>query len=315
MTQAEKAILVVVGPTASGKTRLGVELAKTFHGEVVSADSMQIYQGMDIGTAKPTPQEMEGIPHHMLDIIPPGDHFSVAKYVEQASQIIADIQARGKRPILVGGTGLYIDSLISGRAFAPFPQDRALRSQLEAEIQEKGGEALLARLRAQDPATGNRLFPNDHKRIIRGLEIFALTGQTQSHFDAETKKIPPRYQALYLGLNFAQREDLRQRIYSRVDQMMAQGLLDEVASFLHLPPETTAMQAIGYKELRGVLTGALSQEEGVELLKLRSRQYAKRQITWFRRNPQIHWHNWEKFPDFQAALQESTNFLVAHGVK
>lgn len=307
-------IVVVLGPTASGKTKLGVELAKTFQGEVVSADSMQIYKGMDIGTAKPTPEEQQGIPHHMLDLIHPEESYSVARYVQEASALIAQIHSRGKLPILVGGTGLYIDSLLSGRSFAPLPENPQLRQELEAQIQEQGGEALLERLRLQDPTTAHRLFPRDHKRIVRALEIFALTGKPQSLFDQESQQVPPRYQASYLGLDFKEREDLRSRIRQRVDQMMAQGLLEEVASFLHLPPDCTAMQAIGYKELRGVLTGHQSQEEGVELLNIRSRQYAKRQLTWFRRNPQIHWHSWDKIPDFQIALQNATTLLQAHQV-
>lgn len=307
-------IVVVVGPTASGKTKLGVELSKRHRGEVVSADSMQIYRGMDIGTAKPTPKEQDGVPHHMLDLIHPGEDYSAAKYIQQASQVIQEIQARGNLPIVVGGTGLYIDSLISGRSFAPFPEDKQVRTQLEEEIAEKGGEPLHQRLTQVDPITASRLSPNDHRRIVRGLEIFAVTGKPQSHFDQESKKIPPRYHATYLGLNFTQRDHLRNRINQRVDEMMAQGLMDEVTSFAHLPPDTTAMQAIGYKELRGVLSGLQTQEEAVELLKLRSRQYAKRQITWFRRNQNIHWHNWEKFPDFTKALQDSTTFLQENQV-
>ncbi len=307
-------ILVILGPTASGKTQLAVSLAQQLQGEVVSADSMQIYRGLTIGTAKPTLAQQGGIPHHMIDILDPTESYSVAKYVQEASSIIEKIQSRGNLPIVVGGTGLYIDSLLSGRSFAPFPEDKVLRTQLETGIAQRGGEALLQQLEAVDPETASRLSPNDHRRIIRALEIFKVTGKTQSHFDAISKTLPPRFSSIKLGLNFLQREDLRCRINQRVDQMMQEGLLEEVASYLHLPPETTSMQAIGYKELRGVLTQQLSLEEGIELLKLRSRQYAKRQITWFRRTANVHWHYWEKDPNFQKALQDSTNYLHQYGV-
>lgn len=303
---SSKKILVVTGPTASGKTALGVALGQALDGEVVSADSMQIYKGMDIGTAKPKAEECKGIPHYMIDVAEPEQTFSVVEYVQQASAHVEDILSRGKVPIVVGGTGLYLDALIRGTQFAPVPQDKDLRGRLEEELATYGGEAMLRRLADHDPVTAERLFPNDHKRIVRAMEIFLLTGKTQSYYDEQSKKHPPQFQACMVGLNFAEREDLRQRIYQRVDLMMAEGLMAEVESFFHLSADCTAMQAIGYKELRGVLTGEDTLDEAVELLKIRSRQYAKRQITWFRNKTDLHWHHWEKIPNISNALQVST---------
>lgn len=309
-------IFVIAGPTASGKTAVGVAVAKRHDGEVVSVDSMQIYRGMNIGTAKPTAEEMGGVVHHMLDVVDPWASFSVAQYVELASSKIDDILSRGKLPILVGGTGLYLDSLLKNRAFAPAPEDKVLRSQLEAEItaSERGGEILLQRLRELDLETGGRLFPNDHKRIVRGLEIVLSTGKKQSEFDRESRLLPPRYRGISMGLNFTEREDLRQRMYQRVDLMMEQGLLDEVASFSDLPSDCTAMQAIGYKEMLGYIHGEQSLAEAVELLKIRTRQYGKRQITWFRNKGDLRWYHWEKNPKICEALQFATEYLAEYGV-
>lgn len=275
-------IISLVGPTASGKTAVGVSLAEQISGEVVSADSMQIYRGLDIGTAKPTVEEIRDVPHHMLDVVDPEESFSVAAYVAMADAVICDILARGKVPILVGGTGQYHEAVVRGLQFAPTPEDKALRQALEEEITRVGGEVLLQRLEAVDPETASRLFPNDHKRIVRALEIYELTGKTQSYHDAETQKIPPRYEALYLGLACEDRAVQRQRIADRVDVMMTQGFLEEVERYLSLPSDCTAMQAIGYRELRGYLQGTCSLEEAVSLLKIRSQQYGKRQLTWFR---------------------------------
>ena len=217
-------ILVIVGPTASGKTRLAVELAHEWNGEVVSADSMQVYRRMDIGTAKPTAEEMDGIPHHMIDVADPGEDFSAARYVEMASACVDEILARGKLPIVAGGTGLYIDSLLSGRTFAAFSPDSPLRGELEAELARLGGAAMLAQLAQVDPETAARLHPNDHKRIVRALEVFRSTGRTISQHDRETRALPPRYDALTIGLTFRERADLWARIDQRVDQMARDGL-------------------------------------------------------------------------------------------
>lgn len=309
--QEKPFLFVVAGPTASGKTKLGIEMAKRHNGEVISADSMQIYRGMDIGTAKPTVEEQEGIVHHMIDIVEPTEPFSVVEYVEQTSQIIYDIVERGKLPIVVGGTGLYIDSLLKSRPFPPVPENKKLRGELEQEIAqgEESELRMLALLRILDPERGEKLFPRDHKRIVRALEVVLTTGKTQSQYDAESLKVPTSFRAATVALNFLNREDLRERIAQRVDVMLEHGLMDEVKSFMDLPSDCTAMQAIGYKELRGAVTGEQSLEEAVELLKIRSRQYAKRQITWFKNKGDVIWYHWKKNPDFQDALQVSTEIL------
>ena len=309
-------IFVIVGPTASGKTRMAVELAKAHNGEVVSADSMQIYRRMDIGTAKPTAEEMDGIPHHMIDVADPEEDFSVARYVELASACVDDILSRGKLPIVAGGTGLYVDSLLSGRTFAAFSPESSLRRELEEELAERGGEAMLAELAKVDPEAAARLHPNDHKRIVRALEVYHSTGKTISEHNRETQALPPRYEALTIGLNFQDRADLWERIDARVDQMAANGLEREVRELLSsgLSPACTAMQAIGYKEFVAAVEGTMTWREAEELVKLRSRQYAKRQLTWFRRAPETHWLLWEKNPDFGSARQRSTELLREFGL-
>ena len=309
-------ILVISGPTASGKTRLAVELALRHGGEVVSADSMQVYRRMDIGTAKPTPEEMRGIPHHMLDVADPEEDFSVARYVDMAAKCVDDILSRGRMPILAGGTGLYIDSLLSGRTFAPFQPDSPLRGQLEEQLRREGGAAMLSRLAQVDPDSAARLHPNDEKRIIRALEVYQSTGKTITQHNLETRAIPPRYDALTLALAFEQREDMWSRIDRRVDQMMDQGLVDEVQRLLDsgVPAKCTAMQAIGYKEMAAALLSHGDVSAGAEEVKLRSRQYAKRQLTWFRRNRAARWLLWGREPDFAAALQTSTEYMEEFGL-
>ena len=260
-------IVCVAGPTACGKTTLGVLLAQRFHGEVVSADSMQIYRGMTVGTAAPTEAEMQGVPHHMIAVAEPSEQWSAAEYVAKATPIVDDILSRGKLPILVGGTGLWMDALIRGR-------------------------------------------------ILRALEVYLETGETISAHNAATRQLPPRYDAVWIGLQFADRADMKALIDRRVDKMAEEGLLEEVQALLAmgLPRNATAMQAIGYKEFLGVLDGTLTEQEALELVKLRSRQYAKRQLTWLRRNPAIHWIYWEKDRDFARALQISTEILTASGL-
>ena len=309
-------IVVICGPTASGKTRLAVELALAHNGEVVSADSMQIYRTMDIGTAKPTTQEMRGVPHHMLDVAQPDEDFSVARYVDMAAKCVDDILSRGKLPILAGGTGLYIDSLLSGRDFAAFDPDSALRGQLEAELAQKGGEAMLEKLGEIDPEAAARLHPNDAKRIVRALEVFYSTGKTITQHNLETQNIPPRYEALTLALAFERREDMWARIDRRVDEMMDMGLVDEVRGLLArgIPDKCTAMQAIGYKEMVSALRGDGDVLRAAEEIKLRSRQYAKRQLTWFGRNPSAQWLRWGENPNFEEALRISTEKLEEFGI-
>ena len=309
-------ILVVSGPTASGKTALAVELALAHNGEVVSADSMQIYRRMDIGTAKPTRAEMRGVPHHMLDVADPEEDFSVARYVELAARCVDDILARGRLPIVAGGTGLYIDSLLSGRTFARFDPDSPLRRELEEELARRGGAALLEELARVDPDTAARLHPNDGKRIVRALEVYRSTGTTLTAHNAMTRSLPPRYDALTLTLAFQRREDMWDRIDRRVDRMMADGLAEEVRALLDsgVPDRCTAMQAIGYKEMAAALRGDGDTARAAEEIKLRSRQYAKRQLTWFRRNPDARWLLWDREPDLSAALQASTKYLSEFGI-
>lgn len=309
-------ILCVVGPTASGKTRMGVALAKAFGGEVVSVDSMQIYRGMTIGTAAPTEEEMEGIPHHMIAIADPDEQWSVARFAQAADACIQDILARGKLPVLVGGTGLYLDALVRGNDFAPGSSEGEIRRKLQKQLEENGIEPLLEQLRAVDPETARRLHPGDEKRILRALEVWQETGHTMTEHNAMTQQKPDRYEALYIGLSFRDRADLKARIDRRVDQMVQQGLLQEVEQLLAggVPEEATALQAIGYKQFLAVRRGECTVQEAVEEVKLRSRQYAKRQLTWLRRNEKIHWVLWEKEPDFQQGLQNATEYLTAQGL-
>ena len=309
-------VLCVVGPTASGKTKMAVSLARRFGGEVVSVDSMQIYRGMTIGTAAPTEEEMEGIPHYMVAVADPGENWSVARFTEQADGCIQDILRRGRLPVLAGGTGLYLDALIRGDDFAPGSQGGEVRLRLQRELREQGPEALLERLRTVDPETAGRLHLRDEKRILRALEIYEQTGEPMSLRDRRGRQRPDRYEAVYIGLSFRDREDLRQRIDRRVDDMVRQGLLQEVQDLLDsgLPRDATALQAIGYKQFLAVADGAATTDQAVEEVKLRSRQYAKRQLTWLRRNPAIHWILWDREPDFPAALQNATDFLTAHGL-
>ena len=310
-------ILVVCGPTASGKTALAVELARQFGGEVVSADSMQVYRGMDIGTAKPTPAEMRGVPHHMIDVAGPKENYSVARYVQDAVPIVDGILARGKLPIVAGGTGLYIDHLTAGRQFAPFEPDSGLREQLQARAEAEGLPALRRQLEQIDPDAAARIHPNDEKRTLRALEVWLSTGKTISQHDRESREIPDRYTPLTIALNFQERPWLWERIDQRVDGMMEHGLEKEVRQLLAdgVPRSCTAMQAIGYKELAAAISEGRPVSEGAEEVKLRSRQYAKRQLTWFRRNGDAHWFEWDKIPDFSAALGFSTKLIVGSGLQ
>lgn len=309
-------VICVVGPTASGKTKMGVALAQRFHGEVVSVDSMQIYRGMAIGTAAPTPEEMEGVPHHMIGVADPAEQWSAARFAAAADRCVQDILRRGKQPIFVGGTGLYLDALVRGSAFAAGQQGGPVRQALQQRLAREGAAALLAELAQVDPETAARLHLRDEKRILRALEVYQETGETISEHDRKSRETPDRYDALYIGLSFRDRQDLRDRIDRRVDAMVAQGLPEEVRQLLSsgLPRDATALQAIGYKQFLAVADGTATEAEAVEEIKLRSRQYAKRQLTWLRRNPAIHWILWEKEPDFSQALQNATEFLTAAGV-
>ena len=290
-------IIVITGPTASGKTWLAVELARRYNGEVVSADSMQIYRRMDIGTAKPTRSEMRGVPHHMLDVADPEEDFSVARYVQLAVPCIKDILSRGRLPILAGGTGLYIDSLLSGRTFAAFSPENPLRRELEEQFAQEGGEAMLAELARVDPDSARKLHPNDAKRIIRALEVYRSTGRTIAQHNRETQALPNRYDPLYIGLAFRDREDMKRRIDQRVDQMMEDGLLDEVRALKErgCTRDMVSMQGLGYQELLAYLEGEYPLEEAVRLIKRDTRHFAKRQLTWFRRERDVRWLKLEDF--------------------
>ncbi len=310
-------VLCVVGPTACGKTKMGVLLARKYGGEVVSVDSMQIYRGMTIGTAAPTAAETEGVPHHMVGAADPRENGSAARFVAAADDCIQDILRRNKLPVLVGGTGLYLDAVVAGRTFAPGTAGGEVRRALEKELEAGGIEPLLEQLRAVDPEAAERLHPADRKRILRALEVYRETGKTISQHNEESRAVPRRYEPVYLGLAFADREDMRALIDRRVDGMLAAGLLDEVRALRDagVPPLSTALQAIGYKELLPALDGRVSVAEAAEEIKLRSRQYAKRQLTWLRRNPDIHWIFWEKERNFAAALQIATEILTAEGLQ
>ena len=305
-------VIVVCGPTATGKTALGIELALRLGGEIVSADSMQVYRRMDISTAKATAEERDRVPHHMLDVCQPWEDYSVSRYVQEASAVCDGLLARGKIPVIVGGTGLYIDSLLAGRDFAGRQEgDDALRLRLDADYARLGGEEMLARLRAFDPERAAKLHPGDRRRIVRAMEIYQLTGKTITQHDRETQALPPRYQAKTIVLSFADRADLYARIDRRVEQMVSAGLFDEVEALLKegLSPACTAMQAIGYKEAVQALEGSISRQEAVERIQLNSRRYAKRQLTWFGRNREARWIRWEKEPRFDRALGELEKWL------
>lgn len=309
-------VLCVVGPTATGKTKMGVALAKRFDGEVVSVDSMQLYRGMAIGTAAPTREEMEGIPHHMVAVADPAESWSAARYVHAADACVQDILGRGRLPVLVGGTGLYLDALIRGTDFAAGSQGTELRQQLQRRARQEGTETLLEELRRIDPAAAQKLHLRDEKRIIRALEVWYETGCTITEHDRQERQRPPKYDALYIGLDFLDRQDLRDRIDKRVDTMVEQGLLEEVETLLAsgLPRDATALQAIGYKQFLAVAEGTATRQEAIEEVKLRSRQYAKRQLTWLRRNPDIFWVRWERRPNFPEGLQKATEYLHSRGL-
>ena len=306
-------IICIAGPTASGKTALAVALAKELNGEVISCDSMQVYRGMDIGTAKPTLEEMEGIRHHMLDVADPTEDFSVSRYCEMASAAIDDILHRKKTAIIAGGTGLYMDALIRGNAFAPCPST-GMREKLEQQAARDGMESMLTLLRSIDPDSADKLHLADRKRILRALEVYYETGETITAHNRKTQQIPPKYDAIWFGLSDADRAALYSRIDMRVDKMLEQGLLQEICSLLDrgIPEKCTAMQAIGYKEFIAALSGEYSMDTAIDSVKQASRHYAKRQLTWFRRNPQMHWllrEDGEKTAQIlEKALQVLTNF-------
>ena len=297
-------IICVVGPTASGKTKLSVALCQRLNGEVLSCDSMQIYRGMDVGTAKPTAEEMEGVPHHMIGCIDPAEDFSVGRYVSMADPVLQDILSRGKTAVITGGIGLYVDALIAGRSFAPFPST-GKREELQALRDREGIGAIIKLLQKVDPESAARLHPADERRILRAAEVYLETGKTITAHNLETQQKPPKYRPLWLGLNFKDRQDLYDRIDRRVLQMVEDGLFDEVERLRDTRPNATALQAIGYKEPLQALRGEITREEAVAKIQQESRRYAKRQLTWFRKNPDIHWLLLDREPDFSAIVEEA----------
>ena len=299
-------VISVVGPTASGKTRLAVELAKHFNGEIISADSMQIYQGMAIATAKPTQEEMQGIPHHLIDFLPPDQTYSVALFVRDAARCIEEITARGRLPIIAGGTGLSEEQ-----------RDEAYAAQLREELLQNGVEPLLKRLWEVDAASAERLSAEKNpKRIIRALEFYHTTGTAITEQLAQSRQTPSPYRAVKLGLNYKDREKLYDRINRRVDQMLAQGLIEEAQRVLASPLSCTSVMAIGYKELAPYFKEEAALEECIEKLKRETRRYAKRQLTWFRRDKEIHWlyaDEYDSFEELYAAAVQTINEGLVYG--
>lgn len=312
----ENRLICICGPTASGKTALSVALAKQLHTEIISADSMQIYRGMDIGTAKPTAEERQGVPHHLLDICAPGEAFSVARYVELADAAAQDVLSRGMVPIVAGGTGLYMDALIECSTFSGDETDLSVREKYQRMAAEQGNAAVHACLARVDPEGAERLHPNNLKRVIRALEVYEQTGMTIDAFNRLHKRPAPKYAALKIGVCPAERQTLYDRIDRRVDQMLADGLLEETKRLLDGGALAgTAAQAIGYKELLGYLQGDAPLADCVALLKQRSRNYAKRQLTWLKRDDNIHWIYYNNGEELPAILQEATEYLQKHGVQ
>ncbi|MGN0587800.1 MAG: tRNA (adenosine(37)-N6)-dimethylallyltransferase MiaA [Oscillospiraceae bacterium] len=287
--EKKQPLIAVVGPTASGKTAVGVELAKIYNGEVVSADSMQIYKKMDIATAKPTPEEMQGIPHHLIGVVEMGASFSVADYMKLAHDAIADIASRGKMPILVGGTGLYVSSLIDNINFDNAITDGSVRQRLTEEAAAVGNDAMLERLRAVDPEAAEKIPAANLVRIIRALEVYEVTGIPFSRHKELSRSEEPIYNACMIGLTYADRGALYDRINRRVDIMVENGMIEECREVYEDGGLGTACQAIGYKEFIPYFEGNLSKEECVDKIKQSSRRYAKRQLTWFRRDERINW--------------------------
>ncbi len=300
-------VLAVVGPTASGKTALAVSLAEYYGAEVVSADSMQIYRGMDIATAKPTPEEMRGIRHHLIDFLDPAESYSAAAFSADAANAAADIVSRGKRVILCGGTGLYTDSFLSGLRFEDEPENEALRRRLQERKEKEGIGALYEELRAMDPETAAAVHINNEKRVLRALELYYATGEKPSAVRARAKEAESPYRSETVGLFFEDRALLYDRINRRVDRMLEAGLVEEARAFFAGSPAGTAVQAIGYKELKPYLDGELPLDTAVENLKRATRRYAKRQLTWFGRNGGIH-------RIFRDGLTDEEVFLKARAV-
>lgn len=303
LNTTHKPLLVLGGPTASGKTALSIALAQGLGGEIISADSMQLYRGMDIATAKPTPEERAGVPHHLLDILDPGQSFSVAEYARHARQAIAEIHSRGALPILVGGTGLYISAIVDNLQFTPAQGDPDLRQELEEMAREKGNQHLHQLLEEVDPQAAEKIHPNNLGRVIRALEVYQLTGKTMTQMVEDSRAVPSPYRTCVIALDFQDREALYRRINLRVGQMLDRGLEAEARQLLEAGLSLTAAQAIGYKELRPYLLGEESLEEAAERIRQESRHYAKRQLTWFRKVTGVQWLLVDRYPDPDSLVQ------------
>ena len=319
MTNRKIPVIAVAGPTASGKSSLALRLCKDYNGELISCDSMQIYKGMDIGTAKPTLAERNEIPHHLIDICEPNVDFSAAAFAELAAAAIADVRARGKMPVLCGGTGLYLDSLLKGVNFGEMESDPDYRAKLLAFAEKEGAEALHKRLQDIDPEAASSIHPNNIKRVVRALEICHLSGMTKTQWDRNAVKNESPYSPCILALDYKNRENLYARIHMRVDEMFDMGLEEEVRMLQnngYLSPETTSGGAIGYKELLGYLRGEMTKEEAANAIKTATRHYAKRQLTWFRRNPDIHWlyPDDDRYEDYEQLVCAAHAIIDIHAV-
>jgi len=307
-------LLVVVGPTASGKTKLAVDLACEYNGEVVSADSMQIYKYLNIGTAKPSCDEMKGIRHHLIDFLEPSQSFSVADYVKLAKQAVSDIYSRGKLPIVCGGTGLYVSSLIDNIDFSEIKSDLNIRKELEELSMRFGNQYLLNMLREIDPELAANLHENNKGRIIRAIEVYKITGVAMSQHQKNSRLIPSNYNLCMLGLSAENRQVIYDRINLRVDIMLKNGLLKEAEFLLNTDCSNTVLQAIGYKELFEYLRGEKSFEASVEMLKQATRRYAKRQLTWFRRDERINWIMLDNFDSYENIFKYAKNIVAEKGI-
>lgn len=314
-TQNKIPVVAIVGPTASGKTNLSVRLARELGGEVVSCDSMQVYKGMDIGTAKPTPAEMLGVPHHLIGVLEPDEPFSVAEFVQRARGCIDGIRLRGNLPVLAGGTGLYISALLDNIRFEEIEADPAVRKALQRRAEEEGNASLLCELRQLDPETAAGLHENNLGRIIRALEVYKTTGITMSEHRRRSRLEPSPYNPCMIGLAFADRQKLYSRIDQRVDVMLEQGLVDEALRFMQTYQDAgTARQAIGYKELFSYFRGEQTLEQAVDTIKRETRRYAKRQITWFRRDPRIQWIYVDTCSGVEEIYEKSLKCVANHGI-
>lgn len=310
----KRPLIILTGPTASGKSGLAINLGKRLNGEIVSADSMQIYKGMDIGTAKATLKEQQGVPHHLLNILEPEEEFSVAEYVSLARETINDIQSRGRLPILVGGTTLYIESILENILFFDLPNDYNLRDELTTFADNNGNNALWDKLNELDPKLAENIHPNNRVRVIRGIEVIKTSGKPLSYWQKLSRSEPSPYDTLLFGLSYKDREILYNRINTRVDEMIANGLVDETKELYKRELSITARQAIGYKELRGAIEGRESLDDGVALLKQETRRYAKRQLTWMRSREDLIWLNRDSYTSDDDLIndveQKAKDFLI-----